>query len=288
MLLNNWNPATGLVRDKSRDASGEMDAVQATGSLAAATAVAYQLDIVSRKSAIRIVKKISKALLDNLPRYEGLWPHWIKGPSMEILRSEEWSSVDSAIAALGLMGSQIVFGLDTSDTKAMLKAVNWENLRKPKGISHGYSYDKKLLPYLWDTFGGESWLIELAYVMGSDNRPSRLAFPLPPTETGRGSLMNWPGCLYHLHRAPITGGSIGRSGGKTLWLIKSTTTRTDPLRHVLPILVCLVFRRQKCPRRGQLIKSKSTNPLVSVADTGGQMMGLICLVRPSLPHTIQR
>ena len=37
-LLNNWNPATGLVRDKAKDASGEFDAIQATGSLAAATA----------------------------------------------------------------------------------------------------------------------------------------------------------------------------------------------------------------------------------------------------------
>lgn len=33
MLLNNWNPTTGLVRDKAKDASGEFDAIQATGSL---------------------------------------------------------------------------------------------------------------------------------------------------------------------------------------------------------------------------------------------------------------
>jgi len=32
MLLNNWNPTTGLVRDKAKDASGEFDAIQATGS----------------------------------------------------------------------------------------------------------------------------------------------------------------------------------------------------------------------------------------------------------------
>ena len=37
-LLNNWNPTTGLVRDKAKDASGAFDAIQATGSLAAATA----------------------------------------------------------------------------------------------------------------------------------------------------------------------------------------------------------------------------------------------------------
>jgi hypothetical protein len=42
MLLDNWNPDTGLVRDKAQDASGEFDALQATGSLAAATAMAFQ------------------------------------------------------------------------------------------------------------------------------------------------------------------------------------------------------------------------------------------------------
>jgi hypothetical protein len=29
MLLNNWDPATGLVRDKAKDANGEFDAIQA-------------------------------------------------------------------------------------------------------------------------------------------------------------------------------------------------------------------------------------------------------------------
>ncbi|MBP7688236.1 MAG: hypothetical protein KA765_10020, partial [Thermoflexales bacterium] len=42
-LLNNWNPATGLVRDKAKDPINEFDAIQATGSLAAATASAEQL-----------------------------------------------------------------------------------------------------------------------------------------------------------------------------------------------------------------------------------------------------
>jgi hypothetical protein len=30
-LLSNWNPVTGLVRDKAKDASGEFDAVQLNG-----------------------------------------------------------------------------------------------------------------------------------------------------------------------------------------------------------------------------------------------------------------
>ena len=58
-LLNNWNSDTGLVRDKAKDASGEFDAIQATGSLAAATAIAEQLGIVARGDAVQIVTKIS-------------------------------------------------------------------------------------------------------------------------------------------------------------------------------------------------------------------------------------
>lgn len=186
MLLNNWNPDTGLVRDKSRDKSGEFDAVQATGGLAAATAIAYQLGIVSRDNAIEIVNKISNALLVHLPRYKGLWPHWVYGPNMNIVPGTEWSSVDTTIAALGLLEAQTIFDLDTSTTEAILKSVQWKNLIKPEGISHGYDDGGKLLGYSWDTFGGESWLVELAYVMGSHKTPTPLKYPLPPTANGSG------------------------------------------------------------------------------------------------------
>ncbi len=74
-LLNNWNPETGLVRDKAKDASGEFDAIQATGSLAAATAIGEQLGVVSHDDAIQIVNTISDTLLLDLPRFHGLWPH---------------------------------------------------------------------------------------------------------------------------------------------------------------------------------------------------------------------
>src|SRR6185503_5297522 len=78
MLLRNWNPTTGLVRDKAKDVSGEFDAIQATGSLAAATAIAEQLGVISHADAIQIVSKISTTLLLDLPRFHGLWPHFVK------------------------------------------------------------------------------------------------------------------------------------------------------------------------------------------------------------------
>ena len=188
MLLNNWSPTTGLVRDKAKDASGEFDAIQATGSLAAATAVAEQLGIVSHADAVQIVSRISDTLLLDLPRYHGLWPHWVKvSPAGEItiVENTEWSSVDTVIAAIGLLAAQSGLGMDTSGTEQMLQAIDWDELVTPGGISHGYTYTGDLIPYAWDVFGGESWLVELAYA-GVTGQVAPIAYPSPPTANGSG------------------------------------------------------------------------------------------------------
>jgi beta-glucosidase len=188
MLLNNWDPATGLVRDKSREASGEFDAIQATGGLAAATAMAEQLGIVSHADAVHLVSTISDTLLLDLPRFHGLWPHWVRaspGGGLEIVPETEWSSVDTTIAALGLLAAQHGLGLDTSGTEEMLQEVDWADLVTAEGLSHGYSYQGDLLPYAWDAFGGENWLIELAYAAAT-GQVAPLAYPCPPTANGSG------------------------------------------------------------------------------------------------------
>ena len=188
MLLNNWNPGTGLVRDKARDASGEFDAVQATGSLAAATALAEQIGVVERADAIAIVAKIGATLLTKLPRKHGLWPHWVKTAAdgnFEIVWGTEWSSVDTVIAAIGLLDAQQGLGLETSATEQMLRDIGWNNLFSEKGISHGYTYDDQLIPYTWDVFGGESWLVELAYASAT-GMVAPLVYPSAPTANGSG------------------------------------------------------------------------------------------------------
>jgi hypothetical protein len=188
MLLNNWNPSTGLVRDKAKDASGEFDAIQATGSLAAATALAEQIEVIDHADAVAIVKKISEALLNKLPRKHGLWPHWVKVASdgkIEIVPGTEWSSVDTVIAAIGLLDAQQSLGLETSATEQMLREIEWNNLLTEKGISHGYTYDDTLIPYAWDVFGGESWLVELAYASATGS-VAPLAYPSAPTANGSG------------------------------------------------------------------------------------------------------
>ncbi|MBC8252622.1 MAG: DUF3131 domain-containing protein [Ardenticatenia bacterium] len=189
-LLSNWNPETGLARDKAKDASGEFDAVQATGSLAAATALAEQLGIVSRADAIQIINRVGHTLLIETPRFHGLWPHFVRisadTGAVTIVPGTEWSSVDTVIAAIGLLAAQGGLGLDTAGTEQMLRAIDWDDLVKPDGmISMGYTYQGERIPWAWDIFGGESWLVELAYA-GATGEVAAIRNPAPPTANGSG------------------------------------------------------------------------------------------------------
>lgn len=195
MLLNNWDPETGLVRDKGRHESGEFDAIQATGSLAAATALAAQLGIVEPDNARQIVTTISNTLLNYVPRFHGsygLWPHFVNSTSpisatgaITIAPGTEWSSVDTVIAAIGLLDAQSGLGMDTSGTEAMIRSINWVELERPGGISHGYLYNGDPITSTWNVFGGESWLVELAHASATSQVTS-LTYPTPPTANGSG------------------------------------------------------------------------------------------------------
>jgi len=191
MLLNNWDAETGLVRDQSRFPSGDFEAIQSTGSLAAATAVANQLGYVNRMDAISIVSKISDTLLLDVPKFygdHGLWPHWVEITQtnvITILPNTEWSTIDTAIAAVGLLEAQQALGLDTNGTETFLNEIDWSNLITTTGIYHGYSDTGELITTTWDTFGGESWLLAVAYAAAEGKVPP-LAHPLPPTANGSG------------------------------------------------------------------------------------------------------
>lgn len=188
-LLNNWNPKTGLVRDKGSDPSGRFDAIQATGSLAAATAQAAQLGIVSQRNARQIVEKIGQALLTETPRFHGLWPHFVTvSPEgvITIVPGTEWSSVDTVIAAIGLLTAQNGLGLDTAATEQMLRDVDWDDLTQPDGmISMGYDFDGARIPWGWKDFGTEAWLVQLAYASAT-GQVAPMARPTPPTVNGSG------------------------------------------------------------------------------------------------------
>jgi hypothetical protein len=186
MLLNNWNQDTGLIRDNGKFPSGVFEAIQSTGSLAAATAMAHQLGVIDRDNAIKIVNKISDTLLLDVPRFHGLWPHWVvSNDTITILTDTEWSSVDTVIAAIALLDAQVALDLDSINTVGLLESIDWSNLTQETGIAHGYTYSQSLITSTWDTFGGESWLVALAYAAATGEVPT-IKYPLPPTANGSG------------------------------------------------------------------------------------------------------
>nr|MBP7689121.1 hypothetical protein [Thermoflexales bacterium] len=134
-----------------------------------------------------LVERIGRALL-SLPRRHGLWPHWVTtSPTGEsaIVFGTEWSSVDTVIAAVGLLDAQSALGLDTTATEQMLQAIDWADLTTPGGIAHGYAFSGERLPYAWDVFGGESWLVELAEASVT-GQVIALTYSTPPTANGSG------------------------------------------------------------------------------------------------------
>jgi hypothetical protein len=191
MLLDNWDPTTGLVRDQARYESGARDNVSATGALAAATAMAWQLEVIERADAVAIVETIGATLLQDLPRYHGLWPHWVtRMPGGEWAIHDgpesEWASLDTVFTAVSLIAAQEALGLDTSAAVGVLRDIDWADLYAlPGGIGHGYDIHGQRITHVWDTFGGEAWLVAMAYAGATGEVPT-LTCPNPPTHCGSG------------------------------------------------------------------------------------------------------
>jgi hypothetical protein len=185
-LLSNWNPDSGLVRDRGEQPAGHFDAVQASGALAAATAQAVQLGIISRGDAVEIVNRIGDALLVRMPRKHGLMPHFVRVSSTGVITIApvtEFSLIDTAIATVGLLTAQSALDLDTAATEQLLRDIDWEDLLRPGGFSMGYDcHPEDECPVL-DVFGAEAWLVELAYA-AARREVAALAYPAPPTVSG--------------------------------------------------------------------------------------------------------
>lgn len=228
MLLNNWNPASGLIRDNGKFPSGAFEAVQSSGALAAATAQAYQLGVVDLAAATSIVRTISDTLLAELPRYHGLWPHWVVESSgvFTIAANTEWSSVDTTIAALGLLEAQAGLGLDASGSQKLLQATDWNDLTYASGISHGYRLDGTPITSTWDTFGGESWLVDLVYAAAMQAVPP-LQYPQPPTANGSGFIdeLAW---LFLPPPKGVDAWGVDWAAYRTAAAITQTTYYTQP------------------------------------------------------------
>ena len=289
MLLNNWNPATGLVRDKAKDASGEFDAIQATGSLAAATAVAEQIGVVTHEDAVQIVGKISDTLLLDLPRFHGLWPHWVQvspAGEMSIVPNTEWSSVDTVIAAVGLLAAQSALGMDTSGTEQMLQAMDWDDLVTQVAFLTDTPTQATGSPmpgmFLVGKVGSLNWL--------TPESPAKLhRSPIPHRlrPTVQDSLTSWPGYSCRPHLGKIIGGQIGQRTGWRQQTVKSPTALPITRGAVLPNSACSDCLQPKCPAHRWCPGRASTKPLAWEDISRPLVMGQRCSERRWLSRTTQ-
>ena len=187
MLLNNWNPLSGLTRDTAQKASDEFDSISASGAQAAAAAVAWDLGVIPYTTAVEIVSQTTSGLLA-LPRAcHGLWPHFVQNG--QIVSGTEWSSIDTAIAAIALLEARQALSLDTSAVEAFLKSIDWPALVLANGsLSHGCWTDGSPIEPTgqggWRDFGTESWLVNYAYAVADGE--VAVFDDLPPTYNGSG------------------------------------------------------------------------------------------------------
>jgi len=189
MLLSNWDPASGLTRDRANYPAGDSDNVSASGMQAAAAVMAWHLGFISEPDATEIVTDTAAALMA-LPRCHGLWPHFVQNGQAE--PGEEWSSLDSIIAITALLEAQEALGLDTADIEQVLADIDWAGLILPDGsISHGFEYDPndpsfcgQRLEDRWKDFGTESWLANFGYAAATGNVAEM--DHTPPTFNGSG------------------------------------------------------------------------------------------------------
>jgi hypothetical protein len=169
MLLANWDPVSGLTRDRGSFKANDFDNVSASGVQTAAAVMAWHLGFITEASARDIVERTANALLA-LPCCHGLKPHFVKDKHI-IIDGTEWSSIDTIIALIALIEAQQALSMPTSSTEAMLKSIQWDSLLvENKNISHGYITDCSRHigepgkpKAIWKDFGTESWLANLGY-----------------------------------------------------------------------------------------------------------------------------
>jgi hypothetical protein len=185
MLLSNLDMSTGFVRDRANFPAGDFDNVSASGLLAAATAQASQLGIVSKADAEDIVTKITDGLT-GLSNCHGLWPHFLKNGAIEA--NTEWSSVDTIIALIALLEANQAVGLTDGIAKSenALNTIDWTEVLSGNGqISHGFDTScTTQINNSWNDFGGETWLANFGYAAATGNVTA--VETMPPTYNGSG------------------------------------------------------------------------------------------------------
>jgi hypothetical protein len=172
-LMGNYDPDTGMVRDRSNFKRYEAENVSATGKAAKLVAYAARKGYTSAADAQAIIVKIADTLLNKVPRgpagVNALWPHFTKTGGTVTDPGTEWASGDTAYAALDLMVALQMIGdpqHQLAGVESFLTAIDWGALRRitcDRTISHGYNLDGSPILSGWGGYGMETVGVNWAY-----------------------------------------------------------------------------------------------------------------------------
>ena len=193
-LMANYDSNTGMVQDRSYVHFGEFENVTATAKVAKIVYYAYKKAYITCENAKQIITKIADALI-NLPQgplgKNTLWPHFTKNGGTEIVPRTEWSSGDTAFAALDIVTVLQVLGDPNNQMPAFIEFlgnIDWRALHlEDCSISHGYYCDGTRIPDGWKGFGMETIGVNWAYAAAVGC--VALMEP-PPSDNGSGFIDN--------------------------------------------------------------------------------------------------
>ncbi len=192
MALNNYDDATGMAGDRANFPKTDFENVTASCALAKLIAEGIALGVVDETQGKKAIMKIANTMLTIVPRGPaGIWPHFTRNGGTERIPDVEWSSGDTAYAALDLLVTLQAIGDPAGQIPgvlAFLRGINWRALKLPDGsISHGYTPAGTLLPYGWRGFGAETVGVLLACLIGGGDLGIMDAYP---TDNGSGFILN--------------------------------------------------------------------------------------------------
>lgn len=161
---------TGLTHDSSsREAPCSIAAV---GFYLASIPVAMDRGWISKENAYKKVKTVLTTLKKKCQTHHGFFYHFIDAHTGKRAWGSEISSIDTALLMAGVLIAGKTFKGTSIDRLAqeLYANVEWPWLLNKKLLfSHGYTPEKGLLPYYWDTYSEH--LILCALAIGSPTHP---------------------------------------------------------------------------------------------------------------------
>ena len=194
-LLNNYDPETGMVQDRSNFHTGDFENVSATAKTAKVVYYGYKKGYITYADAKTIITKIADTLLRVVPKgpagVNKLWPHFTKKGGTEAIPDSEWASGDTAFAVLDLISALQLLEdpqKQLPSAEDFLKSIDWQKLVLPDGsISHGYTPKGSRIADSWKGFGMET----LGVIWAKASATNSTAFMgAPPSDNGSGFIDN--------------------------------------------------------------------------------------------------